>query len=311
MAAAAIPTWTGVQMMVFGLELLHVDEATRNRRYLSTNITTFKDHYGPHPYHAARVWQELCTSDTVQAKVPERFTTKRHVKYFLMALNFLKEYKRVRPLATTFSVNRETAGEWSWYFVYRISALKATTITWPGNWQGHIYIVSLDGTDFEIQEPTDPVMRKAKIWFSKKHDGPGVTYEIAMHLWEDRCVHAFYTGGSGAMNDMGAFRHPRGLKNKMPYGTKAIADKGYRGEEVDDGIISLHNSLDSDEVRTFKSRARARHENFNGRLKRYGVLEGTFRHHVDKHETCFNAVLVLCQYEMEGALEHRTILSDV
>jgi hypothetical protein len=104
MAAAPIPTWTGVQIMVFGLELLHVDKATRNRWYLSTNIsTTFKDHYGPHPYHAAQVWQELCTSDTVQAKVPkqelctsdtvqakvpERFTTKRHVKYFLWHLTF-------------------------------------------------------------------------------------------------------------------------------------------------------------------------------------------------------------------------------
>jgi hypothetical protein len=84
-------------------------------------------------------------------------------------------------------------------------------------------------------------------------------------------------------------------------GKQAIADSGYSG--VRGGGVSTPNRLDTAEVKEFKRRARARHENFNGRIKNFGILSQTFRHkinRVEKHQTAFEAVCVIVQYQLEN-----------
>jgi hypothetical protein len=89
-----------------------------------------------------------------------------------------------------------------------------------------------------------------------------------------------------------------GLKEKIPLGMKCIADNGYRGEKQ---LISTPaNSLDAAGVKELKRRARARHESFNGRLKNFRCLDVRFRHNIDKHKTAFEAVAVICQYQLEN-----------
>jgi hypothetical protein len=68
-----------------------------------------------------------------------------------------------------------------------------------------------------------------------------------------------------------------------------------------DTYFSGHNSLDDDEVRIFKNRARMRHETFNGRLKHFDILGLPFRHtEMRQHKAAFEAVAVIVQYQMEN-----------
>lgn len=85
---------------------------------------------------------------------------------------------------------------------------------------------------------------------------------------------------------------------RIPAGKKAIADKIYTGCEH----IALHNSLDTEDVREFKSRARAQQESINARLKSFGCLRQRFCHGVAKHEDFAHAVAVICIFQMENGL---------
>lgn len=75
-----------------------------------------------------------------------------------------------------------------------------------------------------------------------------------------------------------------------------IADKGYRGEEQ----ISFPNNQDSEVLKKFKNRARARHEMVNARFKEFKALDERFRHTLTKHKSVFEAVCTLVQYEIEN-----------
>jgi hypothetical protein len=87
----------------------------------------------------------------------------------------------------------------------------------------------------------------------------------------------------------------------MPAGKLAIADAGYVGERTHHTATA--QAKDSKEVKQFKNRVRARHESFNGRIKVFNILSGTFRVVQDKkqkHKTVFEAVCILCQYDLEN-----------
>jgi hypothetical protein len=98
-----------------------------------------------------------------------------------------------------------------------------------------------------------------------------------------------------SVHDITIFRD--GLMAKIPRGKKVNADKGYRGEKA---IISTPNSHDPPDLRQFKSRARARHETFNARIKNFSCLDVRFRHGIDNHKICFEAVCVIVQYQLEN-----------
>ena len=88
-----------------------------------------------------------------------------------------------------------------------------------------------------------------------------------------------------------------GLKDKIPAGKKAITDNGYRDKS--DSKLAPPNSHDAKELRTFKARARMRQETFNGRIKNFDCLSDLFRHGIERHGTCFEAICVILCYEME------------
>lgn len=99
-------------------------------------------------------------------------------------------------------------------------------------------------------------------------------------------------------NDRQNFVAPGGLRSRIPNGKKAVTDRGYRGKGGDPKVAPP-NSYDSEQLRGFKARARMRQEHFHGRLKRFNVLSSQFRHGEEQHQMCFEAVCVLCCYEME------------
>lgn len=90
------------------------------------------------------------------------------------------------------------------------------------------------------------------------------------------------------------------LCDKIPEGKLGIADSGYQGGAK----LALPNrGVDDQVLHNFKSRARCRHETFNGRIKFYSLLQQTFRHGAAKHRLAFEAICVTVQYQMENGAE--------
>jgi DDE superfamily endonuclease len=153
-------------------------------------------------------------------------------------------------------------------------------------------LASVDGTHCRICEPR---ATPSKEWYSHKFHKPGVVYEIGLAIFESKVV---WTNGPfpAGQSDLAVFRKVGGLKSIMPDGMKLIADNGYQGEP----IISTPNEFDTPVVKSFKERARARHETFNKRIKEFKILDERFRHGVDKHKIIFEAICVITQYDMEN-----------
>jgi DDE superfamily endonuclease len=155
-----------------------------------------------------------------------------------------------------------------------------------------ILIASVDGTHCRINEPrNDPNTQ----YYSYKHNGPGLTYELGLALHEDRLVWINGPFKAGEP-DIAVFRKPGGLGDMIPPGRKVIADKGYRGEP---DKISTPNPHDSVTAELYKRRARARHETFNKQIKAFKILGEQFRHELSCHKIAFEAVCVLIQYDIE------------
>ena len=47
----------------------------------------------------------------------------------------------------------------------------------------HAFLYSVDGTHCRIKEPRS---NPDKLWYSHKYNKPGVSYEIALHLYKDK-----------------------------------------------------------------------------------------------------------------------------
>jgi hypothetical protein len=162
-----------------------------------------------------------------------------------------------------------------------------------------IYIVSVDGTHCRTYEARkNPT---AKVYSHKTH-GPAVAYELGLAIYEDRLV---WMNGpfDASTHDITIFRGEAdditdsGLKDNFPVGKRLIGDSGYKGEP---NLITAHNDNHSKELTNFINRVRARHENFNARIKSYRCLSERFRSNRENHKIVFEAVCVLCQYDLEN-----------
>ena len=102
----------------------------------------------------------------------------------------------------------------------------------------------------------------------------------------------------GSVHDLTALRQE--LINKIPVGKRVTCDRGHMSFKNDEHLkMSLPNPLDAQAVKDFKKNARARHANFNKRLKDYKCSKETFIHGIEKEQACFNAVVVMVQYAIE------------
>lgn len=131
------------------------------------------------------------------------------------------------------------------------------------------------------------------MWFSHKFRGPGIRYEIGLCIASGRIV---WTNGAvpcGAWPDLKLAKE--GFTEMLLPGERAIADKGYRDANY---FIYPHPDADIDVVR--QKQIMARHETVNRRLKQFGVLGQRFRHTLQKHPCCFNAVVNLTELMLEN-----------
>jgi hypothetical protein len=175
-------------------------------------------------------------------------------------------------------------------------------IVWPERWSNdatndhEILLLTVDGVHCSVNEPKHPTLSKNPAWYSHKFHQSAVDYEIGISIYTQQVVWISGPHRAGA-NDISIYRKNGGLKEKIPRGKRAIGDNGYRGEAA---TISTPNSNDIPSLRKFKGRARARQETFNSRIKTFACLVKKFRHGLVRQKQVFEAVCVICQYQMEN-----------
>jgi hypothetical protein len=285
-------------MLKRGLRLVNVTDVERRRRSVETNVSYFKSYFGKHPLHLCRVWRDLQTTTIAAAVItPEEAAERKTFVSFMAALHFLKCYDFLKIRANLFKeLNRNIIDNMTFHYIKKIAALKGLKITWPDHFD-EIFIASVDGTHFHINEPREPDVRKNPKNYSFKFHLSGLNYEIVLHLWENRIINA-KTGEKASVHDLTIFRQD--TKAKVPPGKRIICDNGYYSFKYgEDKILACPSVLDSEDVKEFKKYARARHEQFNSRNKKFACLTTRFRHGTEKHQLCFDAVMVLTQYAIE------------
>ena len=146
--------------------------------------------------------------------------------------------------------------------------------------------MSVDGTDFRIQEQT-PFWGG---WCSHKYNGPAVRYEMGVCI---QTSHIVWTNGpfaAGRCHDITIFR--KTLKKLLRPWERVEADLGYSGDErvhgPDDHAPNMRQYI-------IKYQLRDRHETINKLLKEFGCLQHRFRHDVNDHGMFFSAVAVIVQ----------------
>ena len=278
--------------------MININNRVQNRRLNKTNVIDFKSNFGKHPLHLCRVWRDMQITNVVEAFLPEEEARSEDgLKGFLMACNLCKTYGSVSTRASQFGgADRDLVGKLTWKFVFRIAALVTFKVVWPDNFN-ETFIASVDGTVTTNNEPRDPNVRKNTKNFAKKANMAGRNHEIAIDLWTSRCIHAKMSD-RGSVHDLTAMRQE--LIDKIPVGKRVICDRGYTSFKNGEHLkMSFPNPLDAQAVKEFKKNARARHENFNKRLKDYKCLKETFIHGIEKEQACFNAVVVMVQHAIE------------
>lgn len=129
----------------------------------------------------------------------------------------------------------------------------------------------------------------SKRWYSFKFHGPGLRYEVAVCIQTGHIVWVYGPIRCGEMNDLSIFRS--NLKRLLAPGEMVEADAIYRS----DSRVRGPNDCVSRADKSAKSRARARHETVNRRLKQFGCLKQRYRHGLQKHRQVFTAAAVCTQ----------------
>ena len=277
-----------------------------SKRSTAAKTKEFRKHYGASPLDLCDMWYDLTVTDITAAKLNTKDNSDKGFKMFLIAHHFLWVYpKNAKVLGSRFDIcEKYASGDHLWRWIKKIAALKAKKIVWPAHFnsqQTETFAVTVDGTDFRIWETKHPTLPKDKKIYSKKFNHGAVKYEIVLSVYQSKCV-MISRQFKGATHDIEMTRVEGGLKTKMNAtpGKLAIADRGYVTDKIDERFYSTPNGLDPPELQNFKSRGRLRHETFNGRLKKYGSLEQTFKHGIKKHQYALEAICVTVQYQMDN-----------
>ncbi|KAH9146589.1 hypothetical protein AeRB84_009541, partial [Aphanomyces euteiches] len=191
--------------------------------------------------------------------------------------------------ATIAAADEKTFRKWSWAILEALASLNV--IQWRNRFHqapaGVRLFVSLDGTDFAIQEPK-PFDKK---WWSHKLNRAALRYEVGICI-RTGCI-VWVHGGkpAGEWPDLKLAQDAYVLavqKDEM-----ALADKGYMNRRY------FVNPKYYPSSAAAQKKIMARHETANARFKQFGVLKNIFRHKVEDHMTCFLSVANLVQIAIE------------
>jgi hypothetical protein len=276
-----------------------------------------KAHYGSYPLDLAEIWFDLChVGDDilpVELKLTKKEKSMRGFKQYAMAMFWLWTYpKNEKVFASRFDCSvRFARGKPLHLWVARIAALKVRKIKWDDEIDdpdGPTFCLTVDGTDFRQEEKQHPTYHRDEKEHTHKFKHCGCKFQLAISIWKSRVI-AMDGPYRGGKSDNKIFLET--LEEKIPVGKLVIADRGYRMlDKTKEKKLSMPRSTDSALLNNFKSRARARQECFNGRMKKFAVLSGEYFRHgggADKGREFYGivieAVVVILQYQMDNGRE--------
>jgi hypothetical protein len=298
MPTKPIVLFTADEIMDRGLAL--ADMRSQGKVMRSTKVARFRSYFGSLPVVYAELWEDLQTTSVTEAQLNVK-DPNNELFHFLHAIFYLRKYPTEGDSSGKFGKCDRTMRDWKWFFIAKFQALKEQKIVWPGEWAANgadipipIFLVSVDGIHCRCYEPQHGEWSKNPKYYSHKFKQSGLAYEVALSVFHNQVV-SLNGPYPASVNDTTIFKN--GLRDKIPAGRKAIVDNGYKGKNPQ---FSKPNPLDAKAVRQFKGRARSRQECFNTRLKTFQCLEHNFRNGEEKHKMCFEAVAVICQYQLEN-----------
>jgi hypothetical protein len=154
---------------------------------------------------------------------------------------------------------------------------------------GSTCLISVDGTDCPIREPTEFSSR----WYSHKFRGAGLRYEIGISIQTGWVVWKNGPFPCGLFPDQKIVK--RDLVHHLRPGEMFIADRGYRDGRVNADTPTGYNNP----CQRMKAIVRARHESFNSRVKKYKILSTVYRNRRETHHIAFHAICNMLQIEIE------------
>jgi hypothetical protein len=101
-----------------------------------------------------------------------------------------------------------------------------------------------------------------------------------------------------SQHDLTIFRSANRLKDMIPKCRRVIADNGYDSDQ--ERLLSTSNSNDPREVPKFKAKRELGTNRFNEKIKNFRSLAEQFQHGVPNHKIVFEAVCVICRYQLEN-----------
>ena len=269
-----------------------------SRASSETKEKIFMQHYGSNAASLAYQWYDLCVVEDPSIRLDIEEISVDGFRKFMMAHNFLWDTpKNSQVFATRWKQwERLSRGIHIWKWISKIAALKPVKIVWDPRLDDEdteTFIVTIDAVDFRMAEKSTELLRVDRKQYSQKFNHGALKYEIAISVFDGKPV--WTSNGTRAGRNDNDLLQAGGLLDKIKPGKLGITDGGYGHEK-----LSVPNPREPKEVRRFKSRARCRHETFNGRLKHFNALCQTFTYPPDKHQMVFEAVCVTVVYQIEN-----------
>ena len=299
---------------VLELGLAYVGVHREQQLGMSENFRNevFGWHYGSSSLDIAEMWFDLQQGEHEGAYLTPKENTLKGFKMYMSAHFFLWAYpKNAGLMSTRFRhAVKNCKGAPFWRWIGKIAALLPKKIFWDeslGDPDKSAFVGSIDCTDVRVWEKrAHHTMNIDRSFFSEKFNHAGYKYELVMNLLQSKCM-SVVGPEKAADHDMKLFRQEAKAKMLAMPGKMLIADsiykpgqeEEYHDEEV--GIFAIPSSTDPAELRRFKSRARSRHESFNGRLKFFKFLQDTYHGtNMEQHGVAFRAICVIIQYQMDN-----------
>ena len=125
-----IRIWMLDQVLSIGLSLVGIVEARQHRQSQKRNIDDYKSYFGFKPVIHAQLWEDLQTTDIVEARID--ITTPKgnvSIENLLWSQYFLKTYCTDKQRKGPTGHCEETGRKWCWHFLDKIQALKADKVS--------------------------------------------------------------------------------------------------------------------------------------------------------------------------------------
>ena len=145
--------------------------------------------------------------------------------------------------------------------------------------------ITVDGTDFRIQEPA-PFNLK---WYSHKFKGPGLCYKIGVCIKTGWIVWVNGPFPAGAWPDREIARS--GINHHLDNNECYVGDGGYYNGWQSAKTPTGYNNAEQ----KMYVLARACHETVNSCFKCFGCLSNTYMHPLHWHGTMFHAIVNITQ----------------